>query len=81
MNKFSVDCVVVDNLCHFREVPCEPLLEPHTERIDVFVQLLNKGNSLDDWLILSVDILSTSCAGITMAETELSSFDVVFVYL
>jgi hypothetical protein len=40
-------------------VPREPFLESHHESVDVLVHGLNKSDSLDDGLILSVNVGGT----------------------
>lgn len=59
MYKLSINLVVVENFSHLREVPCEPLLKSHTESVNILVHLLNQSDALNNWLVGSVDILST----------------------
>jgi hypothetical protein len=80
-HELGVNGVVVDNFCHFGEVPCEPLLESHAEGVNVFVHLLDEGDGLDDGLVLSVDILGASGAGIAVTKTELGSLNVTLIDL
>ncbi len=61
-------------------MPSEPLLKSHAEGVYVFVHLVDKGDSLDDRLVLSVDVLCASSTGIAVTKTELGSLDVAFVY-
>lgn len=59
MNKFSENGIIIDDFAHFRKMPGEPLLQPHTKCVDVFVKLLNKSNSLDDGFILPIYVCCT----------------------
>ena len=79
MNKFRVYGVIVYNFGHFREVPSEPLLEPHAKGVDVFVHLVDERNRLNNWLVLAVDVLSASVARVRVSKTELGALDVRFV--
>ena len=54
----GVNGVVVDDFGKFGEVPGEPLLQAHGERVNVLVHLLDHGNCLRDGLVLAVHILS-----------------------
>jgi hypothetical protein len=65
--------VVIDDFSKLREMPREPLLQSHNKSIDVFIQLLDKGNGLHNWFILPVHILSASLSGVTVCKTELGS--------
>lgn len=67
----GVNGVVIDNLGELREMPGEPLLQTHRERVDVLVHLLNQGDSLGDRLVLSVDILGALGAREGVTETKL----------
>jgi hypothetical protein len=58
VNKTGIYSVVVNDFGQLREVPCEPLLEAHREGVDVFVHLLNQGDSLGDGLVLTINVLS-----------------------
>lgn len=80
VDKFSVNSVVIYDFGHFGEVPCEPFLKSHAESVNIFVHLVDEGNSLDNGLVLAINILSTACTGVAMTKTELSSLDVAFVY-
>ena len=55
--KASIDHVVVHNFSHFWEVPSKPLLESHAEGVDILIKLVNKSDSLRDWLVSPVHIL------------------------
>lgn len=79
MNQFGVDSIIIDNFGHFGEMPCEPLLQAHDKSVDVLVELVDKGDSLNNWLILTIDILGTSVAGVGVTKTELGSLDVRFI--
>lgn len=79
VDQLGVDLVIIDELGELWEVPGEPLLQPHAESVDIFVKLLDQGNSLDDWLILTVNIGSALVSGVAVTKTELCSLDIVLV--
>jgi hypothetical protein len=60
-------------------MPRVPLLQSHTESIDVFVQLLNKSNGLNNWFVLPVDIGGALVSGETVTKTELGSLDIIIL--
>ena len=55
-NELSVDFIVSDDLSEFREVPSVPFLDSHAKSIDVLVELFENSDTVDNWLILSLDI-------------------------
>ena len=57
VDETRINGIVVNDLSQLREVPCEPLLEAHSESVDVFVHLLDEGDCLGDGLVLTVNIL------------------------
>ena len=50
--------IITHNFTKLREMPREPLPQPHRKRVNVLIQLLYHRNSLNDWLILSVYIMT-----------------------
>lgn len=49
----------------------KPLPDTHGESVDVFVQLIQQSNWLDDHVVGSVDIKLYFGSGVTVAETQL----------
>jgi hypothetical protein len=62
-------------------MPGEPLLKSHHESVDVFIQLLNKSNGLDNWFILPVYISGTLHSRVRMTKTKLGSIHVLVLNL
>ena len=62
-------------------MPREPLLQSHTKSVDIFIQLLDKSNGLNNWLVLPVDIGGALVSGETMSKTELGSSHICFLNL
>lgn len=53
-------------------MPAEPFFDSHTESVHVLVHLFNKSNSLDDRLVLTVDVEFHIVSREGMGETEFS---------
>ena len=81
VNDLGVDVVVSDDSGKLREVPGEPFLQPHAESVDVFVELLDEGDGLDDGFVVPVNILGASVSRVGVSETELSSLDLIILQL
>jgi hypothetical protein len=62
-------------------MPGEPFLESHAKSVDVFVELLNKGNSLNNGLILPVHVGRALLSGVRVTKTELGSLHVIVLNL
>ena len=62
-------------------MPRVPLLQSHIKSVDIFIQLLDKSNGLNNWLVLPVDVGGALVSGETMAETELGSCHICFFNL
>jgi hypothetical protein len=62
-------------------MPREPLLQSHTKSVDIFIQLLDKSNGLNNWLVLPVDVGGTLVSRETMSKTELGSSHICFLNL
>ena len=77
--QFSENDVIIDDLGQLGEVPGEPLLQSHTEGVDILVKLLNQGNSLDNGLVLPVYVGRTLVAREAVAKTELSTLYVLIL--
>jgi len=58
-------------------MPSKPFFKSHAERIDIFVHLLDKRDCLDNWFVLSIDILSAAMARIAVTQTKLGSLNVL----
>lgn len=56
IDETSVDDIVGNDLSEFREVPAIPFLNTHAQRIHILVEVLQHGNTVNNWLILSLDI-------------------------
>jgi hypothetical protein len=54
-------------------MPRVPLLQSHTKSVDILIQLLDKSNGLNNWLVLPVHIGGALVSGETMTETQLGS--------
>jgi hypothetical protein len=80
-HQLGEDMVVRDNTGELREVPGEPLSQSHTEGVDVFVHLLDQGDRLDDWLVLTIHISCAFLTGVLMSQTQLGTLDVIFLGL
>lgn len=76
MDQLGVDGVIIHDFGHFGEVPCEPLLQPHAESVDVLVHLVDEGDGLNNWLVLAVHVLSAPVARVRVTKTELGSLDI-----
>lgn len=61
--------VVIDDFCKLWEMPWEPFFQTHNKSIDILVHLLNKGNGLNNWFVLPVDVLCTSVSWEAMTKT------------
>jgi len=79
VHQLGVDGIIIDDLGHFGEVPSEPLLQAHAEGVDVLVHLVDECDSLNNWLVLAVDILSAAVARVGVTKTELGSLDIRFI--
>lgn len=47
----SKHVVVLDELAELREVPAVPLADSHSERVEVFVKLVQQADALDDHVV------------------------------
>ena len=81
LDELSVDQVVVANLGQLREVPGEPLLQSHAERVYIFVQLLDQRNRLRNGLVVPVDVLGHLVSRERMSQTKLGLLHISFVDL
>jgi len=70
--------VVVDNLGQLGEVPRVPLTNAHSEGVEVLVELVEKGNTVDDHVIGLVHVELDLGTGVRVTETE-DSLGVVFL--
>ena len=62
-------------------MPRVPLLQSHTKSVDIFIQLLNKSNGLNDWFVLPVDVGGALVSGEAVTKTELGSLDIIVLNL
>lgn len=69
--------VVGDNLDEFREVVAVPFADAHREQINVLVELVEQGDSLDDHVVDTVHVELQLCAREGVTETELRLRQVV----
>ena len=60
-------------------MPREPLLQSHTKSVDVFIQLLDKSNGLNNWLVLPVHVGGALVSGETVTKTQLGSLHVLIL--
>ena len=81
VDNLGVDFVVGDDPGEFREMPGEPLLESHGEGIDVLVKRFDHSDGLDNWLVLSVDIMRNLNSGETMGKSKLGLLDSLIIDL
>jgi hypothetical protein len=71
------DPIVGDDLAELGEVPREPLLEAHHERVDVLVHGLDERDRLDDGLVLAVHVGRALLARVLMGQTQLGASQVL----
>jgi hypothetical protein len=81
VDQLGEDIVIIDDSSKLWEMPREPLLQTHTKSVDVFIQLLNESDGLNNWFVLPVDIGGALVPGETMTETQLSSPHIVVLHL
>lgn len=81
VDKFGKDIVVIDDSCKLGEMPREPLLQSHTKCVDIFIQLLNEGNGLNNWFVLPVYVGGALVSGEAVTKTELGSLDIIVLNL
>jgi hypothetical protein len=60
-------------------MPTVPFLEPHTEGVKIFVKKVQNCDTLNNGLILSVDIELDFVSGETMSQTKLSQSEIILL--
>ena len=73
--------VVINDFCKLWEVPREPLFKSHAKSINIFVQLLDESNGLNNWFILPIYICGALLPGVGMAKTELCPLHIIIINL
>jgi hypothetical protein len=81
VNQLGENVVIIDDFSKLWEMPREPLLQTHAKSIDVFVQLLNESNGLNNWLVLPVDVGGALVPGEAVTQTELGPSHIVLLHL
>ena len=71
MDEFAVAVVVVTDSDHFWEVVAVPFSDSHGEGVNVFVELIDQCDGLDDHVVLSVNVEPKFGSRVTMRETSL----------
>lgn len=79
LDKLNIDFIFSDNLSQLGKMPSVPFLNSHGESVEVLVELFQDGDTLDDWLILSVDIETDSVSGPTVGKTQLGSDEIIIL--
>lgn len=70
----SIRRIRTQNLGGYSELRCASsgnLPNPHGERVDVFVQLIQQGNGLDDHVVRPVDVEFDFGSGVAMTKAKL----------
>jgi hypothetical protein len=78
MNNFGVLVVVRDDPDELGEVPSVPFSDSHGERVDILVHLIEKGDSLNNHVVGTVDVELYFRARVGVSETELGTLRVAF---
>lgn len=81
VHQLSENSVVIDDFGELREVPRKPFFEPHAKCVNVFVQLLNESNGLNNRFVLPVHISRALLSGERVTETQLGSSQIFFFHL
>lgn len=71
MGNAGVHVVVGNNFDELWEVVGVPLPDPHGKRIDVFVQLVKQGDTLDDHVVHTVHVELDLGSGVAVSKTQL----------
>jgi hypothetical protein len=69
IDKLGENVVIIDDSSQLWEMPREPFLESHHKSVNVFIQLLNKSDCLNNWFVLPVDISGALLSGKGMTKT------------
>jgi hypothetical protein len=77
INELRENDVIIDDFSKLWEMPRKPFLQSHAKSVNVFVQLLNQGNGLNDWFVLPVYVGSALLAGVGMTQTKLGASDIL----
>mmetsp|Transcript_31742 Transcript_31742/g.49650 ORF Transcript_31742/g.49650 Transcript_31742/m.49650 type:complete len:279 (+) Transcript_31742:516-1352(+) len=76
VGNLGIQNVVLDDLGKFRVMVGVPLSHTHREGVDVFVQLVKKGNGLGDHVVSAVNVELDLTTRVTVTKTQLSLFEV-----
>lgn len=76
------DVVISDDLSEFREMPWEPFLNSHGEKIQVLIHKLEQRDGLNDVFVLSVNIslILETREGVTETQGGLSEIFLTEIY-
>lgn len=78
VNNLGVLVVVGNDPDELGEVPSVPFSDSHRESVDIFVELVEECDSLDNHVVRSVDVELYFGARVGVTETELRTFRVAF---
>ena len=74
MNDACKNKGIAYDLVEFRKVPRIPFPYAHCARIEIFIDLIEKTDCLNDHIILAIDIKLDLGTGVRVAQTELGAF-------
>jgi len=81
VDQTGIDTVIVDDFGHLGEMPREPFLQPHRKGVDILVHLLDEGDRLRNWLIVSVHVFGADKARVRVSQTQLGLLNIILINL